>query len=221
MGNVTEISLNYEKIGGLVWYAECMDRALLEIRSFSPPANDVRFYHSLFVVNLMSLVDRSGELFGIDVSQQWSACLNGHGGLNGENNIGYVRELRNAVVHRGLDIAASGVVISDHVRAVAPSVIADRSGRRGPFKAFGATLFEIFEVCRSTVGPVILTAAEPLLKEIEQVSLNDLRANYLDEMEATGLVPEWVKKMAREGVTRIPFDDVRSFHSNKLRSLLA
>jgi hypothetical protein len=221
MNTTPQASLIFEKIGGLVWYAECMDRAFQEIRSLAPPANDVRFGHSLFVVNLMSLVERSIELFGNDVWLQWSARIDGHGGLNGDNNAGYVRELRNAVVHRGLDIAASGVVISNYVRAVAPSEISDRFGRRGPFKAFAVTLFEIFEVCRSTAGPVILTAAEPLLQAIEQVPLDELHTSYLRDIAASTLMPEWAKKMARENVGEITFADIRTYQSNRLRSLLA
>lgn len=169
----------------------------------------------------MSLLDLAAEIFGANLTTAWLERMESIGDHTGENNTGYLRELRNAVVHRGLDIASSGTVVSNHVRAIAPAEISDRFGRRGSFKAFASTLFEVFEIGRSIAGPLVLEFAEPSFRAIEAMDLDEIRADYLRDMEASTLMPEWAKKMARESVDQIPFAEIRLLHSNKLRTLLS
>lgn len=210
-----------ENIGRMAWYAECMERALTEVRNFTPPARDMRFHHSLFIANLMSLIDLSSEIFGPTLNTAWIESMDGIGGFSGDNNSSYLRELRNAAVHRGFDIASSGVVVENRVLANAPPEMRDRFDKKGPFKAFAGTLYEIFEVSRSKAADVILRFSGPVFEAIGNFDLDEMRGKYLEELEASTLMPDFAKKLARDTVHEIPFDGVRSHNSNRLRQLLS
>ncbi|OUJ15603.1 hypothetical protein HK28_07450 [Acetobacter sp. DsW_063] len=210
-----------ENICQLAWYAECMNRALAEIRGFSPPARDVRFHHSLFIINFMSLIDLAVEFYGPLFKQQFIKKLDGTGGQTGENNEGYLRELRNATIHRGMDIASSGTVISNHVRAIAPEEIFDRHRKKGPFKPFASTLLEIFEISRLIGGSLVLEFAEPWFREMESREFNEMRDQYLRDLEENTFLPEWAINAARENIDQIPFMEIRAHNSHTLRILLS
>lgn len=212
-----------DEIGGLIWYAECKALALDKICSFIPPADtyELRMYHSLYLINLLALLDRGKELFGQDVETAWVQSLDGLGGLSGENNAGYVRELRNAVIHRGLDITTEGSVIDGKVCAMAPQVISDRRGRTEPRQPFAPLLRTVFEACDDKIGPLVLSFAGESLKAIECVSIQEFRARYLNEIDASLHMPAWAKGMARASIDQLPFEELRTLQLEKLRKLLS
>jgi hypothetical protein len=98
------------------------------------------------------------------VSEAWRRALEGQGGKTGENNVAYLTELRNAVVHRGEDIAAMGTVVEDQTCAIAPPQTFHRFGKKGPYDAFGLLLRNIFAACENAIGPAILPFANDALK---------------------------------------------------------
>jgi len=211
-----------EGIGGLLWYAECKNLALDEVMSFRPPANlhAMRMYHSLYLTSLLSLLELAVDLFGPQVTEAWTRALDGQGGKTGENNAAYLTELRNAAVHRGEDIVAMATVVEDKTCVIAPPQALHRFGKKGPHDAFGLLLRNIFAACENAIGPAILPAADDALKAEEGRSAEDLRTQYLNAMEASSFMPDWAKKMARENVDQVPFEEMRGFQAKKLRALL-
>lgn len=210
-------------IGGLLWYTECKNLALDEVMSFRPPADGhaMRMYHSLYLTSLLSLLELAVELFGPQVTEAWTRALNGQGGKTGENNVAYLTELRNAIVHRGEDIVAMGTVVEEQTCAIAPPQAFHRLGKKGPHDAFGLLLRNIFAACEDAIGLAILPVADDALRGEEDRSAEDLRAQYLNAMEGSSFMPDWAKKMARENVDQVPFEELRGFQAKKLRELLS
>jgi len=211
-----------EGVSGLLWYAECKNLALDAVMSFRPPADGhaLRMYHSLYLTSLLSLLELAVELYGSQVTEAWTRALDGQGGKTGQNNVAYLTELRNAVVHRGEDIAAMGVVVEDQTCVIAPSQAFHRFSKKGPYGAFDLLLRNIFTACENAVGPAILPIADALRAE-ESRSAEDLRTQYLEVVEASTFMPDGVKKMARENVDKVPFEEWRGFQAKKLRELLS
>lgn len=211
-----------EGVSGLLWYAECKNLALDAVMGFTPPADGhaMRMYHTLYLTSLLSLVELAVELFGPQVTEAWMRALDGQGSKTGENNVAYLTELRNAVVHRGEDIVAMGTVVEGQTCAIAPPQAFHRFGKKGPYDAFAFLLRNIFAACENAIGPAILPIAGDALRAEENRSAEDLRTQYLEVVEASAFMPDWVKKMARENVDKVPFDEFRGFQAKKLRELL-
>lgn len=96
-------------------------------------AQDLRVHYSNYFVNLLSAIEliSQGPTPG---EQSFSAALDAAYSFtefpSGAENYGYIRELRNAIVHRGLDIASAVHFAADVPLLVAPHTIANRSGNR-------------------------------------------------------------------------------------------
>jgi hypothetical protein len=108
-------------LNALTWHLDCMALSLGEIERCHPPADifQMRMYYSLYVSNFMSAVDFVSEKCGVPFNATLEASLSTLS-LSGADVIGYLRELRNGVIHRGLDPASGGRVIKGVVYAVAP-----------------------------------------------------------------------------------------------------
>jgi hypothetical protein len=209
-------------IGGLVWYAECKKLALKHVIAFTPPADgdEMRMYHSLYLTNLLALLDLAREMFGAAVEEEWQRTLDSLGGQSGANNAAYLRELRNAVIHRGTNMTAAGTSVGPWVCALSPVEVRSRSGKKGPFVPFDGLLRNVFATCEAAIGPVILKFASDALVADEETSVEELRETYLQGIDSTPHMPDWVKDMARKHVDEVPFEEVRGFQANKLRLLL-
>ena len=211
-----------EGISGLLWYAECKDLALDQVMSFRAPADGhaMRMYHSLYLTSLLSLLELAIELFGPEVMEAWTRALDGEGGHSGENNAAYLTELRNSIVHRGEDPTAMGTTVGEQVCAVAPPQAFHRFGKKGPYSAFAPLLRNIFAICETAIGPAILPLAEDALKAEEDRTAEDLKAQYLQSVDESPHIPDWVKEMSRRQVDQVPFEELRGFQAKKLRGLL-
>lgn len=210
-------------ISGLLWHAQCKQLALEQVMSFRPPADveQMRMYHSLYLTSLQSLIELATVMFGKGVEHAWRSALEGAGGHSGENNLCYVRELRNAVVHRGENVVAVGSVVLDQTCAVAPAEAFNRRGKiKGPYAAFAPYLRNVFAICEDAVGPVILTATAEAFAALEQTSIAEMTAEAIAGIESSVHAPDWAKAMAVEHMHEVPFEELRGFQPNKLRDLL-
>jgi hypothetical protein len=73
---------------------------------------------------------------------------------DGKQNYGYLRELRNAIVHRGLDITSEATVLGNFPIPILPPFMSSRD-RGKVFARFGSNLLEVICNCESAVGPTI------------------------------------------------------------------
>ncbi|WP_044415244.1 hypothetical protein [Halarcobacter anaerophilus] len=223
-----------ELISGLKWYFQAKNLALKNALSIRTPLsvdqqNDIRTYYSLYLANLLSATEMLLEKeypFSQEFKQEIEDALSFPEYSDGENNYSYLRELRNAVIHRGFDISSSAHTIDDVPLMIAPQTIANRSGKKS-YSAFGFYLLEMISKCESVIGHLIEQhlQSKGLLKPLSTHEQMVVEAK-VHLASAVG-VPEWVKNMASSHLEnidheKIQMEQIKSFlavlHENALGS---
>lgn len=211
---------NIERLNGIAWHLECMVLAAAAIDNFRPPADgfQLRMYYSLYLTNLMSAVDMVKEIHG----EPYDAAL--HTSLktsksSGDQVLGYVRELRNGVVHRGIDPTSRGVVVDGIVCAVAQPTVENRSGTIS-YVAPAPLLRDIFIHCEIGAKPVIERFLEPNFEQIASIKPETMLEDVRDAIESATHMPDWAKEMARKNIQPEMLVKAQTHHIEKLRGLL-
>ncbi len=81
----------------------------------------MRMYHSLYITDLLSVIDIIHERPVKGFKEHLEDTLKTPE-LSGVDVLGYLRELRNGIVHRGIDPTAGGEVISGARRGVTRTI---------------------------------------------------------------------------------------------------
>lgn len=125
MVSMDDPQLNF--FGGLLWYLEVRNWSLEKMRTCPHGSQlfDVRMYHSLYFANLLSALDHVSDHLKNNKPARL-AFIN-----QVENDFGdpdnrkstYVRELRNAIVHRGFDPSPSGHSDGTTLRVLCPPTV--------------------------------------------------------------------------------------------------
>jgi hypothetical protein len=212
-----------EIISGLKWYFQAKNLALKNALSIKCPLsvdqqNDIRVFYSLYLANLLSATEMLLEKeypFSLDFKQELDAALTFPNHSDGESNYSYLRELRNAVIHRGFDISSSAHVKDDIPLMIAPQSIENRSGKKS-YSAFGFYLIEMISLVEPVIGNLIENHlnAKGLLQPLstQQEMAAETKANLAN---AVG-VPDWVKDMATSHIEaldheQVQLDQIKSF----------
>ncbi len=120
---------------------------------------DLRSHYSSYFLCLLAAIDvitqdgktqLSGDGLHRDLCQKFSLVTN----PSNADNFMYVRELRNSIAHRGLDIASHGKTHNSQLHLVAPLSVTDRSKLK-KYTAFRKMLLDIVGACEAIVGPAI------------------------------------------------------------------
>jgi hypothetical protein len=156
---------------------------------------ELRQYYSEYFVALVSateLLRESTYEFNAQFNEQLIEVLSFETFPDEKENYDYIRELRNSIIHRGLDICSAAHVCEEHLLVVAPVKVFDRNGKKS-FSAFGHYLLEIIAKCEEVIGPFIAKHLQEvgLLKPLftqDQASEDAVR--FLAVVSA---VPDWVK----------------------------
>lgn len=211
----------------LEWYFESKNLAIKNAFEFRYPLSpeeqkELRQYYSEYFVALVSatelLCEPSYE-FSTRFKEQLNAALSNEAFPDGKGNYDYIRELRNSIVHRGLDICSAAHVYEDRLIVIAPPKVSDRNGKKS-FSAFANYLIEIIAKCEETVGPVIAKHLEEvgLLKPLlTQDQARAEASRYLTEAPA---VPDWVKQNAASFISQLDFVQGQVSAIEKLVTLL-
>lgn len=183
---------------------------------------ELRQYYSEYFVALVSATELLREPryeFSTRFKEQLCAAFSFDSFPDGKSNYLYIRELRNSVVHRGLDICSAAHVYENRLLVVAPREVCDRDGKNS-FCAPGNYLIEIIAKCEEIVGPLIakhlgeVGLLKPLLTQ-DQASAEAHR--YLAEATA---VPDWVKQKGMGFLSQVDFIQGQVLAIEKLVSLL-
>jgi hypothetical protein len=175
-------------------------------------------HYSLYVTNLLSAADMVKETHGESFETAIRESLHVDN-FSGEDVLGYLRELRNGIVHRGIDPTAGGEVIDGVVFAIAPPQVANRSGN-ATFAAPTRRLADVFRHRDTAMKPVLERFLEPMLFAFTSVPPETLLAEARDALGATTHMPDWAAEMARENLNVEMLESARRHQSEKLRSLL-
>lgn len=205
-----------EILCALKWYFESKNLALKNALQFRCPLSveqqrELRQYYSEYFASLVSAIDllretkyrHSGKFK--DVLEKAFVF---DSFPDGRNNYLYVRELRNSILHRGLDVCSAAHVNGDFLLMVAPLFMSSRDGGK-TFQAFGFYLLEIIAKCEDVIGPLIARHLDEvgLLKpELTQNQAIENTRKFIAECET---MPEWAKQLAHDTVATIDHIEIQ------------
>lgn len=146
----------------LSWYMAARKTSLRAALSYRTQLSitdqlDMRVHYSGYFLNLLAateLLHETKTLQPNDFLTQLYAHLVFDGFENGEANYSYIRELRNAVVHRGLDVTSAAHIDGNFPMILAEPKVNNQSGKK-TFVAFDKYLINVIEKCESVVGSVM------------------------------------------------------------------
>jgi len=186
-----------EFFGALTWYLEARNWAHDKMRSCptGSPGFDVRMYHSLYFVYLVGAVDCVGGYLQGQAQENFSKRI--WEAVRPERKGGYVRVLRNAIVHQGFNLTTAGHAEGTTLREYCPKAVKDRTGTyERPFKYLG----ELAEHCDGIVNPAIRHVLHDLdffNPEPEGINVDKLQA-FIRQADCPDFVKELAPKIIAE-----------------------
>lgn len=207
-------------VSTVIWHLECAAFSAAEIMRTRPPADGfkMRMHYSLYATNLLGAIDAIQDDLGPDFETTIENALP-LGSFSGEQVFGYLRELRNGVVHRGVDLTAGGEVIGELVCAVAPAQVTNRGGKKVYF-APTRLLVDLFQHGDQKVKPLLEEALDSVLSALSSPASEDDVAQAHDFLESLDHMPEWAKQAAKQSICAEMITVGRRRQRDKLRCLL-
>ena len=176
-------------------------RSALQMRAplSSEQTEDLRIHYSNYFINLLSAIEaiREDQHFeGKRFADTLESSFSFTDSPNGADNYAYIREIRNAIVHRGLDIFSAAHFPENVPLLVAPNQVANRSGNR-KYSSFSFYVLGVIDRCESVVGPTIEAHLEEIGLFEKSPDPEASIAESLEFIESSVAMPEWAKKMAQ------------------------
>lgn len=188
----------------LTWYLSARQTSLRAACSFRTPLSvtdqmDMRVHYSGYFLNLLSAIDLMRETTTFSPNRfdrQLISRFVFNGFPDGKANYSYIRELRNAVVHRGLNIASIAHIDGSFPMILAEAKVQNQNGKK-TFFAFDKYLLQIIARCESIVVPLMFDCLDDA-GIFESTTDSDAAINeHREAIESSEAIPEWVKAMAR------------------------
>ena len=199
-------------------------RAALQMRAplSAEQTEDLRIHYSSYFISLLSAIEtiREDEHFEPKhFTEALESALTFHDASNGSDNYAYIRELRNAIVHRGLDIFSAAHFKDNFPLIVAPNLIPNRGGKR-KFASFSFYLLGVIERCETAVGPTLESHLGTLALLDKAPDPEESFAESLGFINQSAVMPPWAKEMARASLGLVDFHDIHKTSTSKLLELL-
>ncbi len=199
----------------LTWYFQSKNLALKNALIFRCPLavgqqTELRHYYGSYFASLVSAT----ELL-LEKEYPYNAEFK----QAREKYYGYVRELRNAIVHRGLDVCAAAHVDGDFPVPVAPRTVQNRSGNKS-YNAPAFYLHDIIRMCEIAVGPAIECHLGKVGLVVPQNTQEQAVAANIRHIAESAVVPEWVKEQALKTVGSIDHVELQRTQIRNLLDLL-
>ena len=216
-----------ELLSSMKWYFELKNLSLKKILSFRIPLsvedqNDVRLYYSQYFSALLSATELFLEdkyAYKDNFKKKLFHQLSFENFTNGKANYDYLRELRNSIIHRGLNINSSAHIQDDFPMIIAPSPITNRGGNIS-YLAFDYYLIDLIKKCESILGPTFLEHIEECkIFEMQMTNEEAIRHSKQDILNSTAM-PDWVKNMALNTIEDINHEEIYLVSINNLKKIL-
>lgn len=217
-----EIIKAYEKLSAVQWYFEIKNLSLRNALNLRLPLSeesrkDLRNYYSQYFSSLLSatelfLESEYSERLSFEKSLYEKLVFGEHS--DGEKNYSYLRELRNGIIHRGLDITSASHFEGNFPKIVATSPVTNRSGNIS-HTPFGFYLIDVINNCENVIGDIFLYHFEKsgiFQMRISSEKRREFLKKYLSDSPE---VPDSAKLFALKYIEDIDFDnaDVEFFES--------
>jgi len=167
--------------------------AVSKMKTFIPPLDntslaEMQVTYELYFNSLFAILD----FVNSDLKQN-QIITHFKKTVGGDDNYLYVRELRNSIIHRGLDVSAAGIVIKDLniVAPFSPQFVFDRNKNK-KYYAFTTNLLNLVKITEGINEELLNICNElniityvPMTKEI-----------YDERIKNDPYIPEYAKKMS-------------------------
>ncbi len=186
-------------------------------------AEDLRIHYSSYFLNLLAAVDlfvEKGSPLPPGFEARLGSALVFSDHPDGKANLGYLRELRNAVVHRGLNIAAAAHAPDNVPLIIAPKTLATRS-KSTPFDRFAFYVADLVVKCESVMPAAMLDHLEA--SGILELNVDPALA-YVEtimSISQSDAMPDWVKANAVTSITPQHLEDAQRSVTAALRVTLS
>jgi hypothetical protein len=201
---MTTLSIaNRDMLYSLLWYMSARRTALRAALLYRTPLSiteqtDMRIHYSGYFSNLLAATELFRETATLqpnDFEAQLYSRFVFDGFHDGEANYSYIRELRNAIVHRGLDITSEAHLDGDFLMILAKPFVQNQRRTR-TFVAFDKLLLNVIAKCESVIGPVMLDCLNAAGMFDACVDAEVAAAEYREQVEQSHSVPDHAKAMA-------------------------
>ncbi|UUZ82305.1 hypothetical protein LJK88_49295 [Paenibacillus sp. P26] len=192
-----------ELLSSLKWHLEaknlCLQNALsVDLRDplSVETQKELRFYYSHYFYEIGSAIEILWEKDNFKKKLKEAMCFEDF--PNGEDNYSYIRELRNSLIHRRLDLSECGESDGNITLFIAP-LVTDRGGTKS-YRPFDTYLLGIISKCEDVVPKVMLEYLEEqnLLKT--ELTEKEMVDNFKKEITESVFMPDWAKNMALNNI---------------------
>ncbi|WP_226019530.1 hypothetical protein [Novosphingobium sp. FKTRR1] len=210
---------------GLSWYLETRQWARVKIDTcpHGSTGQDIKMFHYLYFANLFGAIDLVDDhlvateqvkrgAFRDEVKRNFAAPA----------NFDFALELRDAIVHRGIDPAAAGHSDNQVIYVLCPTGISKR-GQADDLPCTFTYTKELAAECDRAANTAIFQAIEQrgfLAHGSASISLDDT----MSAVSASTAMPDWAKEMAKSALADMDFDrlaaELASSRIEKIRGLL-
>jgi hypothetical protein len=218
---------SFEVISAVKWYFESKNLSLRNAFALRCPLSvenqtDLRQYYSQYFVSLLSATElllddgyKNRRVFEETLYRR----LVFEGFLDGKSNYCYLRELRNSIIHRGLDICSAAHVNNAFPFLIAPAAVMNRK-KTDSYTAFGYYLVDIIRDCESIIGKIFLDHFEKSGLFLARISKEEfIRINTQHILDSIAM-PEWVKTMSLRTLEQINYDELQESSIKSLSEVL-
>lgn len=138
---------------------------------------------------------------------------------DGKSNYAYIRELRNSIIHRGLDVSAASHVNDDFLLLIAPSSMSNRSGDK-EYQAMGFYLLDVIAKCEAVIGPLIFQHLDDVGFLKPEFTQSKAIENARMFIFGCSSMSEWVKSEAYKAVAAVDHIEIQMETINGLVDVL-
>ena len=205
------------------WYLTKTNHAIDKISALRCPANleEVRFQYSALIESIFSLIDYINDkrdAFNM-TKVQFKKEIEDRINIEGKVTLDYMRNLRNSVVHRGLDISAKGEAHEDRISILTPDGITTQDGKaitHPSEKSLDKLLCTLEMVVKSLITNKLnaLNALQP----DDTVAIQKLSQAIRTAKPPAHMPPE-VKKMSFMNISTSSEDLAKDIHNTLVQSL--
>lgn len=216
-----------ERLEALKWYFELKNFSFKKAISYhghlsAEDLNELKIYYTQYFSAIISATELFREKEYINNAKFKESLLKNFifdDHTDGVENYNFLREFRNGLIHRGMDIAARADMIDNFPVIHSPKVSRNQSGKKA-HKSFGTCLIDLIEKCESVIGNIFLEHFKEC--EIDKIRVPHEQALAVAKniiLDSVG-IPEEARKFALVQIEKTDFNKAQTEFFEQLFKLL-
>ncbi|MBO5446144.1 hypothetical protein J6A34_01415 [bacterium] len=204
-----------ERFETISYYMKTKRYAISKMTKFVKPLDDMQLeemqiIYSIYFNSFISLIDYICEILDNTI---YDHCNNI---LGSETNFKYVRELRNSIIHRGLDVSMAGCELEGFniIVPFAPKVVYNRKGEI-EYQNFTDNLFQLVVLCEQVNPYIHKLCSDMNLLRYDIITKEEILERSLNDP----YIPEFAKELLKQA--KIDYNELnrmgKQIHEDKIK----